>query len=149
MSGKEEFEFYHGKLKIRQGNLVMLGYVLVHFFGGAIITTLISILSFVPVIGQVLAALSPILYLVPAAAKAVVEYVYLRDVIDRFKPDVKKNQTHSFIVTILDTLLTFGWARSVYLITMLKMQPLEKAPVECIVPEAESEVLVEEPVSAE
>lgn len=127
ISGKEKFEFAYGKFTMEQNALVMLIYVLIAFFGNALISLVVLILSLIPVLGQILAILSPLVYLIPQAAMAVVEYVYLRDTLNVFKVDEKTNRIHAFVVTVLDALITFGWARTIYLMTMMRKHPLPPA----------------------
>jgi hypothetical protein len=87
----------------------------------------------VPAVGQAIGAVATLLYLLPAAAMGVIEFVYLRDAINVFKPDEKSNRTHALIITILDSLITFGWARVLYLFTMRKMHPLPVIETEPVV----------------
>ncbi|MBQ6947851.1 MAG: hypothetical protein IJN42_07365 [Clostridia bacterium] len=124
ISGKEDFTLLDGKFSIKQGNLVMLGYTLLYFFGGTIVTIIIALLNTFPVVGQVAGLLTSLAYLVPPVAMGIIEYVYLRDVLSLFKTDIKTVQTHSFIIAILDMLITAGFARSVYLFTLRKSTPV-------------------------
>lgn len=120
--GKEDFQL--GKFRIKERNMSMLIYLLVHFFGGALITVLIGILNFFPVIGQILSAITMLLYFVPTAICTIIEFVYLRDVLDMLKPDKKSNRIMAWVVSILDALITFGWAKRIYLITLMGKKPL-------------------------
>lgn len=126
ISGKEEFELFNGKLRIKQNLLVMLGYVMIYFFGATMVTFLVAVLNVIPGIGQVASLIATILYYVPAFTLAVIEYTYLRDLLGVFKPNEKKNQIHAFVIVILDTLLTHGWAGIIYMITMMRLKPLIK-----------------------
>jgi phage-related protein len=126
ISGKEEFEFWNGKIRIRQGIFAVLGYVIISTLGSAIVTFIVAILNVIPGFGQIASLLATLLYYVPAILTAIMEYVYLRDVIRVFKADDKKCRNHAIIVVILDNLLTFGWARCFYLLSMARMKPLPR-----------------------
>ena len=123
-SGKEQFEFANGKIKM-QGTYSFLIYLLFYFFGNAIVTLLIGIVNILPGIGQILGLISTILYFLPDIVFAIITYVYMRDILDLFKPDHKSNCTHSAIVTVLDALITSGLAQIIYLFTLLKMDPIQ------------------------
>lgn len=128
ISGKEAFEFWKGKIRIKQGIVAVLGYVVVYFFGGAIVTFIVAVLNLIPGFGQLASLLAMLLYYLPAFILAVAEYVYMRDVIQLFKADEKKCRIHAFVVVVLDTLLTFGWARNFYLLSMARLKPLPEEP---------------------
>ena len=126
ISGKEEFEFWNGKIRIRQGILAVLGYVIVSVFGNGIVTILVGVLNIIPGLGQVASLLAMLLYWIPGIVLGIIEYVYMRDVIRVFKSDDKKCQVHAFVIAVLDRLLIGGWARSIYLITLMGKKPLPK-----------------------
>ena len=48
-----------------------------------------------------------------------------KDVLDIFNPDQKSNHVAALIVAILDSLVTFGFARAFYLYTVMNKEPLE------------------------
>ena len=125
VSGKEEFEFWNGKIKIKQGLVVFMCYVLLYFMGDAIITTILLVLCAVPGVGYIFSGtVGLLMYYIPEVIMGIVEYVYLRDTLDVFKADKKKNQVHAFVVTVLDCFVTFGWARVIYLVTVMRMKPI-------------------------
>lgn len=138
IGGNKPFIPNIGKFKIENRKMSFLAHVLIKYLGGAIISTVVSILSmFLPIIGS----FSIILGLVPAAACAVIEYVYLRDVIDIFKEDKKSNNTAAIIVTVIDAILLGDFIRTFYLFTLMKKQPL---PVGEIVVEPVATVTAED-----
>ncbi len=99
-------------------------YLAIAYLGAAVISTLVAVISvFIPVIGS----LSAVLMLIPTVACAYFEYIYLRDVLDIFKPDKKSNSTNAIVVTVLDTLFTAGFARVFILYTIMKKKPLPAA----------------------
>ena len=132
-AGKEIDIF--GKFQIKSRNMSFLIYLAFALGGPTIITTLIGILALIPIIGQLLAAITPILYLVPQIVMAWLEYIYLRDTLDLFKPDQKGNRTFALIVAITDALVTFGLARGVCLMTIMGKKPLPLQPEEPVVVE--------------
>lgn len=129
IAGDKELVFF-GKFKLKNRPLSFWMYVGIDLFGSTLITAVIGILQVLPVIGQIIGALSTLLYLVPPVAKAFIEYAYLRDVLNIFKEDKKANNTASIVVTALDALATFGFARVVYLYTILKHDPIPEKVME-------------------
>ncbi len=129
IAGDKELVFF-GKFKLKNRPLSFWMYVGIDLFGSTLITAVIGVLQVLPVIGQIIGALSTLLYLVPAVAKAFIEYAYLRDVLNIFKEDKKANNTAAIVVTALDALATFGFARVVYLYTILKYNPIPEKVME-------------------
>lgn len=119
-----------GKLTIENRLMSFWIHTGIRLFGGTLITVLIGIVNMIPVLGQLIGAFSSILYLVPTVAAAWIEYVYLRDVLDMFKPDQKSNNTAAIVVAVLDALVTFGLARAIYLYTVMNKDPLPQQVVE-------------------
>ena len=123
MPGDRPFDFL-GKWKMKSRTMAFWLYLAILFFGNTIITTVIGILNVVPIIGQVIGSFASLLYLLPWAITCVAEYVFLKDVLDLFKEDEKSNRTTSIIITALDNLATLGFARTIYLYTLLKNEPV-------------------------
>lgn len=96
----------------------------ISLFGAAIITAIIGIVNVIPGLGQLIGAIGTLLYFVPPVAAGWIEYAFLRDVLDIFKADKKSNQIAAIVITAVDTLVTFGLARAVYLYTVMNKQPL-------------------------
>ncbi len=99
-------------------------YLGVDLLGGFVIGMIVFFVSFLPIIGSILGMFVYLLYLIPGVICAYIEYIYLKDLLDVYKEDQKKNQNTSIIVTVLDLFVTGGWARSIYLYTLLKLEPL-------------------------
>ncbi len=129
IAGDKELVFF-GKFKLKNRPLSFWMYVGIDLFGSTLITAVIGVLQVLPVIGQIIGALSTLLNLVPAVAKAFIEYAYLRDVLNIFKEDKKANNTASIVVTALDALATLGFARVIYLYTILKYNPIPEKVME-------------------
>lgn len=127
-SGKEYFTLFGGKLRLKSGTSFLL-YLLSAFFGPVIVTTLtglvVTLLGWIPLIGQVMTLITPLLGFLPAAICGMIEYVYLRDVLDRFKPDQKDNRIAAGVVSGLDAFITYGLARYVYLFSFMNKTPLD------------------------
>ncbi len=133
MAGDKPFTIYKEKYTIKNRNTSFWIYIAIKFLGGAVISAVVTAVSaIIPVIGT----FSFVLMLVPKFACGVMEYVYLRDVLNIFKENKKSNQTASFVVTLLDNIATLGFARIVYLYTLLKREPL---PIKEIVIEENAE----------
>lgn len=124
VDGKGDFGFFNGKLKIKENLFIIFAYVLIHFFANGIILLVVLVINLIPAAGQVISLASLALFLIPPILKGIVEYVVLRDTIDVFKPDRKKNKAHAFVVTALDKTITGGWARVFYLMSLTRMRPL-------------------------
>lgn len=123
--GKKPLYLLDDKIKIENRFLSFWYYVGIVIFGPTLISVVVGILQFLPLIGQILGAVISILYFAPAVASAIMEYGYLRDVANVFMADKKKNRTVSIIITVLDALVTGGFARVIYLYTMLNKEPIE------------------------
>lgn len=124
------------KVKINNRLLSFWIYVGIALFGPALISVISYIFGFIPVLGQIIGIFSIFLKLIPAVAAAWMEFAYLRDVLDIFKPDKKANLTAAIIVAILDALVTFGLARAFFLYTIINKDPLPQ-PVD-VTPAAEA-----------
>lgn len=120
-AGNKPFDANIGKIRLENRKMSFLAHVLIKYFGGAVVSTVIAIVSTIlPVVGS----LSFILGLVPAAACAVIEYVYLRDLLDIYKEDKKSNNTAAIVVSVIDFVLVGDLIRTCYLYTLIKKQPL-------------------------
>lgn len=121
--GNKPFVPQIGKFKIESRKISFLAYILIYYFGYLVISSIVALLSiFLPGIGT----LSSVLALVPAAACCIIEYVYLRDLLDIYKEDQKSNNVTAIVVTVIDALLlTFpDFVRTCLLYSLLKKQPL-------------------------
>lgn len=126
VAGNKPFIPNISNFKIENRRMSFLAHILIKYFGGVVVTLIVTILSmFIPFI----APFSIILGLVPTAVCALIEYVYLRDVLDIFKEDKKSNNTTSLIITVIDTILIGDLIRTCYLYTLMKKQPLTQSEV--------------------
>ena len=136
MAGDKPCDPGIGNFKIANRRMSFLYYVLIKWLGAAVVGIVVSIASMIlPIVGSV----SAILGLLPAAACGVLEYVYLRDVLNLYKEDTKSNQTTAIVITAIEAVLGIDFVKSGYLYTLMKKEPL------AIVGE---EIPVEEPVEA-
>ena len=103
IAGDKEFSLFNGKMRFKNRQNVFWIYLCINLLGDTIITVLVSVLSFVPLIN----VLSPVLFFVPGVCTSFIEFVYLRDVLDIFGEDKNKNRTVSIVITLLDYFLTF------------------------------------------
>lgn len=118
--GDKEYDIF-GKYKIKQRSNAFWIYVAINVLGSFVIGFIVTLASLlIPIVGS----FSIVLNLLPMAATAVMRYIFLKDVLNIFKPDAKANNTAAIIVTALDTFVTLGFARTVYLYTLLKYEPL-------------------------
>ena len=107
-------------------------YLLILLGGNTIITLVITMIGVIPIIGQIIAPLSTLLYMLPAAVCTYFEYIYLKDVLDIFKENKKSNIITSIVITLLDTFVTFGFARTVFLYTLWNRSPLRTETVDSL-----------------
>lgn len=121
--------FFSPKFQIKNRPISFWLYLLIRFCGATIISVIIVLVNLVPVVGQIVGAVSSSLYLLPTFAMAVIEYFYLKDVLDLFRTDDKTNKAAAIIVTVLDRMVTFGLARSIYLYTITKNKPIPSSDV--------------------
>jgi hypothetical protein len=122
--GDKPMVLFGGKYTIRSRSNSFWIYLVVALFGTGLITVFVTIFGMIPLIGPIISSVTAFLYLIPAIITGVMEYVYLKDVLDRFNPDTSHNRTAAIIVVVLDSLFTFGFARTVYLYTLLKKSPI-------------------------
>ena len=120
----KDFMLFDGKIRMKNRKLSFWIYLGIHLFGNTLITSIIAVCNIIPGLGQVIGAFTGLLYFLPTIACAFMDYVYLRDVLDAFKPDRKSNRTTSIVVSVIDALLYGDIARTVYLYTLLKLDPL-------------------------
>ena len=118
-------EFFDKKLVIKDRKLSFWIYLAVDLLGNGVITVIVGILQFIPVLGQIAGLLVSVLYLLPSAIILVFDYVYLRDVLHIFDENKKNNNIIAIIISALDTFATAGLARTVYLFTLMKKQPID------------------------
>ncbi len=126
MAGNKPFVPKLGKFKLESRKLSFLAHIVIKYFAGLIVGIITAVASTViPIVGS----LSAVLALVPTAACAWIEYVYLRDVLDIFKEDKKSNNTTSIVITVIDAILVGDLIRSCYLYTLMKKQPLPEPEI--------------------
>lgn len=117
------------KYKIKDRKQSFLYYVLIGVCGNIVISLFITVASFVPIVGTFVSVFGYFLYYIPAIALAVMNYAYLRDVINIFKPDRNANSTTAIIITVLDSFITIGFARAFYIFKLTKLEPISEPEV--------------------
>ena len=123
--GEREINLF-GKFKLKNMSAIII-YLCVYLIGVPVVTLISGliggVLGLIPILGIILAAIVGfILGLVPAVAIVVLEYAFLKDVIDIYNEDKNANRTTSLIVTITDCF--FYIVRGIYLWTLLKKEPV-------------------------
>lgn len=121
--GDKEFVLF-GKLKIKSRILSFVIWAGIALFGSMVWDVVLSLLgglfSFTGVGPMISLALS----LVPDVALGFMEYVFLRDVLDMFKPDKKSNNTWAIVATVVDAILPWRFVTTVCLFMLMKCDPL-------------------------
>ncbi len=125
-----EIKLFGKNLKFQNRILVFFCYVGIGVFGAELLTIVLGIFSIIPIIGQIVAIFGSLFYLLPPIAEGIIEYIYLRDVLDKFKENKASNRKTSIIVTILDSICTLGFARVVILYTIMNKEVLPETVVD-------------------
>ncbi|MBQ8182330.1 MAG: hypothetical protein IJ025_00325 [Clostridia bacterium] len=121
IAGDKPLKLLGDKLEIKNRKLSVWVYIGIDLFGETLIYMVVALLS---VVITGIGAVSSVLLLVPAAAKVIMEYAILRDVIDIYKPNKSGNKKVAIVISVLDSLVTLGFVRIVYLYTLIKLEPL-------------------------
>jgi len=117
-----------GKFRIRKRRTSLLIYVLLSFGVFAVIFASM----FLPSVGTLLMVVSFVPLQLASIVLSFMDYVYLRDALDRFDPDRERNRTTAIFVTLFDAVLTGGLIRTVWLCTLLKKDLLPEEPAEAV-----------------
>ena len=121
MAGDKVFDPGFGNFKVANRRTSFLIYVIIKWLGAAIVGTVVTLISLIlPILGY----FSGILSLLPAAACAVFEYVYLRDALNLFKEDEKANHNTALIISIIEAVTGLNLIKTIYLYTVMKNEPL-------------------------
>ena len=122
LPGNKEIVLF-GKLKIQNRMTAFWIWVGICLFGTLVWDTVMGLISvFFPVGAVATIALS----YVPDVAIGFLEYAFLRDVLDMFKADKKSNNTWAIVITVLDVILPWRFARTVCLYGLMNKEPLQK-----------------------
>lgn len=124
--GETPMTFFNRSFTLQNRFVVFWSYVCISLFGGAIITLIITVASFIPALGAMIGAITSLLYLVPPAIKCILDYAFVRDVLNMYKADKKSNAITAAILSVLDNFITFGFATPIYLYSILKCNQLPK-----------------------
>ncbi|MBQ9130175.1 MAG: hypothetical protein IJX59_05375 [Clostridia bacterium] len=135
-AGQQPVTFFGGKLSFKRGNSFLV-YLIIYFFGNALITAGISILSILPVLGTALGAVGTLLYLLPYVTCAFFEYAYLKDTLDLFKENQRSNRNLAILITVIDNLATQGVAKTICLYSLWSRKPLPKTEQDALPPKSE------------
>lgn len=133
--GNAPFKLFKGKLNLEKRWIAFCIWLGICLLGGGIVralnTAIASVLIAIPVLGPAVAALVRfVLGYVVVAAAGIMEFGFLRDVLNVYNADKKNNQTVSIVVIVLDALVTGGWAKTIWLYLQLKKKPLPVQEVE-------------------
>ncbi len=131
MAGDKAVSVFNGKITLKNRFTSFWIYLCIAICGNTIVDVLSLFLNFIPGLGMLLSLATTILSLAPTFITALFEYAYFRDMLNIFKADKKSNNTTAIVITVLDVFL-FGWAKVVYLYTMLKLEPITESEAEPI-----------------
>lgn len=122
---------FNGKITLKNRFTSFWIYLCIAICGNTIVDIISLFLNFIPGLGMLLSLATSVLSLAPTFVIALFEYAYFRDMLNIFKADKKSNNTTAIVVTVLDVFL-FGWAKVIYLYTMLKLEPIPQSDAEPI-----------------
>lgn len=133
--GNAPFKLFKGKLNLEKRWIAFCIWLGICLLGGSIVsalnTAISSVLVVIPVLGPAIAVLVRfVLGYVVVAAAGIMEFGFLRDVLNVYNADKKNNQTVSVVIIVLDALVTGGWAKTIWLYLQLKKKPLPVQEVE-------------------
>lgn len=133
--GDVPFKLFNGKLTIKRrwiSYAIWLGVLLIApKLIGAIRAPIVAAVGVVPVVGVLVGSLiSFVLNYTVKGALGILEFGYLRDVLNVYNADKKNNQTMAIVIVVLDWLVTGGWAQTIWLYLQLKKKPLPVQEVE-------------------
>ena len=133
--GNAPFKLFKGKLNLEKRWIAFCIWLGICLLGGSIVsalnTAISSVLVAIPVLGPAVAVLVRfVLGYVVVAAAGIMEFGFLRDVLNVYNADKKNNQTVSVVIIVLDALVTGGWAKTIWLYLQLKKKPLPVQEVE-------------------
>ncbi len=133
--GNAPFKLFKGKLNIERRWIAFCIWLGICLLGGSVVsvlnTAISSVLVAIPVLGPAIAVLVRfVLGYVVVAAAGIMEFGFLRDVLNVYNADKKTNQTVAIVIVVLDALVTGGWAKTVWLYLQLKKKPLPVTEVE-------------------
>lgn len=133
-AGDKPFQIFRGKISYQDRVMVFWVRVFIVLFGSKLVSALGIVLGFIPYIGSLGSMLAGIVYLALNVISGMIGFVFLRDVLDLYRPDKKANRIVSIVIVALDTLVTGGFAETLWLYLTMRNQPLpeEKPTVECL-----------------
>lgn len=129
--GPKTFSLFGDKFKTENRTLSFWAYLGVDVFGDVIVWLLFFILNLIPFIGQILSGFTFLLNTVPAVIQGLILYVYMRDILDIFQENKKTNNIIAIVIAVLDSLVTGGLARTIYLYALWNKNPLPQAECNC------------------
>jgi hypothetical protein len=123
MSNEDSFRLFGGRLTFK--NKLVPFWIYLGVYATVMLTSFVSILiSWIPILGFVVLAFYLLVVLIGMPILGFIEFVYLRDLLNVYKPDRKANVTTAILLTIFNY-PTFGLARAIYLFRMKNDLPLE------------------------
>jgi hypothetical protein len=126
MTGKKRLVIFD-KYVISNGGIAVMLWIFIHYFGISAIQLAAGQLAWVPVVGILMLTAGNLLLLIPLVAEGILEYAYVRDVLNMFSEDKNKNVILAVIIAVADVLIGGGLARAILFMFYLKKEPLSAA----------------------
>ena len=123
MTGKKRLVIFD-KYVISNGGIAVVLWIFIHYFGLEAIQLAAGQLAWVPIVGILMLTVGNLLLLVPLVAEGILEYAYVRDVLDLFDEDKNRNVILAVVVAAIDVLIGGGLARAILFMFYLKREPL-------------------------
>lgn len=118
ITDESDFRLLGGKL-VFKNRLTAFWIYLAVYVGITVLSFITSLLSIIPIVGLIVLIIYFIIWLPAMVVLSIIEFGYLRDMLNVFKPDRSANVTHAILLTI-GNIFTFGLARAIYLFILTK-----------------------------
>lgn len=123
MSYEDSFRLFGGRLTFK--NKFVPFWIYLGVYATVMLTSFVSIfLSWIPILGFIVLAIYLLVVLIGMTVLGFIEFVYLRDFLNVYKPDQKSNVGTAILLTVLNY-PTFGLVRAIYIFRMRNDLPLQ------------------------
>ena len=120
LSDESEFRLFGGKL-VFKNKLTALWIYLGLYVAQGLLSIIVSCFTWIPVVGMIIAIIHLIIVTPCVVAMNFIEFAYLRDMLNYYKPNCQSNVSTAIWITIVNV-FTFGLLRAIYLFNLAKKQ---------------------------
>lgn len=123
MSYEDSFRLFGGRLTIK--NKFVPFWIYLGVYATIWLASFVNmLLSWIPILGFIVLAVFLLVSIIGSTVLGFIEFVYLRDLLNVYKPDQKANVSTAIWLTILNY-PTFGLVRAIYIFRMRNDLPLQ------------------------